>query len=115
MYGSEWIKLADSTEAIFPLGQTLVTITVEGRQVCMARNNGNLYALSATCPHAGTLMAGGYIDALENIVCPRHFYKFQLATGRNVTGEGYTLKTYQLEHRPDGLFILLPKASINNS
>ena len=45
------------------------------------------------------------MDGVGNIVCPLHRYKFNLETGRNVTGEGYFLKTYPVESRPDGIYV----------
>ncbi len=50
-------------------------------------------------------MADGYIDAVGNIVCPLHHYKYNLQNGRNVSGEGYYLKTFPVEVREDGVFI----------
>jgi 3-phenylpropionate/trans-cinnamate dioxygenase ferredoxin subunit len=64
-----------------------------------------LKACAAKCPHAGARMAEGYIDALGNIVCPLHRYKFSLSGGRNVSGEGYFLKTYAVEERADGIYV----------
>jgi 3-phenylpropionate/trans-cinnamate dioxygenase ferredoxin subunit len=64
-----------------------------------------LYAFAYKCPHAGGVMAEGFIDSLGNAVCPLHRYKFSLKTGRNSTGEDY-LKTYQTEINENGVFII---------
>ena len=50
-------------------------------------------------------MADGTLDAVGNVVCPVHRYKFSLQNGRNSSGEGYYLTTYPLEQREDGLYI----------
>jgi 3-phenylpropionate/trans-cinnamate dioxygenase ferredoxin subunit len=55
-------------------------------------------------------MANGTVDALGNIVCPLHRYKFSMVNGRNVSGEGYHLKTWKVEWREDGVWIDLPEA-----
>lgn len=102
------MQIAENGEAIFAEHENLRTVQVGEKQICLARSYGNLYALAATCPHASARMSDGFIDALENIVCPRHAYKFSLKNGRNVSGEGYSLKTYPLEARPEGIFVLLP-------
>jgi 3-phenylpropionate/trans-cinnamate dioxygenase ferredoxin subunit len=52
-------------------------------------------------------MADGYIDALGNIVCPVHRYKFNLQNGRNTSGEGYYLKRWAAEEREDGVYVNL--------
>jgi len=51
------------------------------------------------------MMAYGYIDALGNIVCPLHRYKYSLQNGRNVSGEGYFLKHWPIELNEDGVYI----------
>ena len=45
------------------------------------------------------------MDALGNIVCPLHRYKFSIKNGRNTSGEGYFLKTFAIEVREDGIFV----------
>jgi 3-phenylpropionate/trans-cinnamate dioxygenase ferredoxin subunit len=50
-------------------------------------------------------MADGWLDPMGNIVCPLHRYRFDVSNGRNVSGEGYYLKTYPVEQRPDGLYV----------
>jgi 3-phenylpropionate/trans-cinnamate dioxygenase ferredoxin subunit len=50
-------------------------------------------------------MADGWIDALGNVVCPLHKYRFELQRGRNVSGEGYRLKTYPVRQDAEGLHI----------
>jgi nitrite reductase/ring-hydroxylating ferredoxin subunit len=73
--------------------------------VCMALVKDQVKACAAKCPHAGARMTEGYIDALGNIVYPLHRYKFSLSGGRNVSGEGYFLKTYAVEERADGIYV----------
>ena len=75
------------------------------KAVCVALAGDQLKACAAKCPHAGARMSEGYIDALGNIVCPLHRYKFSLSGGRNVSGEGYFLKIYRIEEREDGIFL----------
>ena len=75
------------------------------------KNKDILSACASQCPHAGGQMADGHIDALGNIVCPLHRYKFSLQNGGNVTGEGYFLKTYPVEIREEGIFIGIEEKS----
>jgi len=58
-----------------------------------------------TCPHAGAPMMDAYIAGVCQVVCPVHQLKFNLKNGRDANGEGYTLKTYPVEVRPDGVFV----------
>ena len=70
-------------------------IVVADKNIILYFSNEKLFAFSAQCPHGGTLLTEGYIDAKNSIVCPTHFYKFSLQTGREVLGKDYRLKTYK--------------------
>jgi 3-phenylpropionate/trans-cinnamate dioxygenase ferredoxin subunit len=100
-----WKKIAESRTELFQGENNLAEVEVDGKLVCIGLHEEKLKACSAKCPHAGGKMATGYIDALGNIVCPLHRYKFSLENGRNVTGEGYFLKIYKVEEREEGVFI----------
>lgn len=92
----------------------MVEIEVAGKKVCVLKSRNELRACAAKCPHASGKLAEGFIDALGNIVCPIHRYKFDPANGRNVSGEGYYLKTYLLEVRGDGIYIGIEEAGLFN-
>ena len=80
-------------------------IEVDSKKITIAKFKDDLFAFAHKCPHAGGIMADGFIDALGNAVCPIHRYKFSIKTGRNSTGEDY-LKTYPLTINEDGVFIV---------
>jgi 3-phenylpropionate/trans-cinnamate dioxygenase ferredoxin subunit len=109
-----WHKIADSLEEI-PFSDGLTGMEINGKKICISLYKDTLFACTATCPHAGGDLPGGYIDALGNIVCPVHRYKFSLKNGRNTSGEGYYLKTYPVELRPDGVFIGFGSGNISNN
>lgn len=100
-----WHKLAENRESVQFSADGIAAVSVAGKELCLILFKDQLYACSSRCPHAGGMMANGYIDAVGNIVCPTHRYKFSLQNGRNSSGEGYFLKTYPVEQREDGLFI----------
>jgi nitrite reductase/ring-hydroxylating ferredoxin subunit len=100
-----WHKVADSRAELFSGNNTHIEINAAGKKICLLVHKENLFACAAKCPHAGGTMADGHVDALGNIVCPLHRYKFSLQNGRNVSGEGYFLKTYPVEIREEGVFI----------
>lgn len=99
-----WHKIANSIAEINFSPQGLAQIEAAGKKICMAKHKEQLSACAHSCPHAGGIMAQGYIDPLGNIVCPIHRYKFSLQNGRNTSGEGYFLKTYPVEIREDGIY-----------
>ncbi|RYF88008.1 MAG: (2Fe-2S)-binding protein [Chitinophagaceae bacterium] len=109
-----WFKVAETMAELQLPANGLAEIHVNGKKICVAFANNALHACAAKCPHAGGPMAGGYMDALGNIVCPTHRYKFSLKNGRNTSGEGYFLKTYPVDERADGIFVGLEENNISN-
>jgi 3-phenylpropionate/trans-cinnamate dioxygenase ferredoxin subunit len=100
-----WHKIADSLEEISFSSNGLAQVEIADKSICIAKSNARLSACFAKCPHAGGILADGYLDPLGNIVCPVHRYKFSLQNGRNTSGEGYFLKIFPIEIREDGLFV----------
>jgi nitrite reductase/ring-hydroxylating ferredoxin subunit len=101
----KWQKIADSIDDINFSSNGMTELEVLGKTVCIVLQDDNLFACTHKCPHAGGTMSAGFLDSLGNITCPLHRYKFNLHNGRNVSGEGYFLKTFPIEIRKDGVFI----------
>ena len=99
-------KIAEHPNELNFASNGLAEVNVNGKKVCVARVNDQLFACASACPHAGARMAQGYIDALGHIVCPLHRYRFELDRGRNVSGEGYYMKVYRVEEREDGVYVI---------
>ena len=106
-----WHKIADSKEEISFSENGMTEIKAGSKNICLVNHEDVLSACSSKCPHAGGRLADGYIDALGNIVCPMHRYKFSLQNGRNVSGEGYFLKTFLVEVREEGIFVGIEEKS----
>jgi nitrite reductase/ring-hydroxylating ferredoxin subunit len=101
-----WQKISSGmTEFIFA-PNNIAIIEINSKKLCIARHNDQLFAFAFQCPHAGGLFAEGFIDALGNVVCPLHGYKYSMKNGRNTSGEGYYLKHWEVEVREDGVYIL---------
>ena len=101
----EWIKIADSITALPWQDNDLCPMEAGGKKIALARYKDKVYAFAPKCPHAGGTLTEGVLDAAGHVVCPLHRYKFELNKGRNVSGEGYYLKVYAVECRPDGIYI----------
>lgn len=100
-----WVKIAESREEI-PFGDSQLAEVMAGeKKLCLGRFRDELFAFAPTCPHASGHLVNGFIDALGNVVCPLHRYKFCLKNGRNVSGEGYYLKHWPVEVRSDGVYV----------
>ena len=101
-----WYKITE-TEGELVFDNDIAVATVHGKKICLGRYRDTLFAFAYKCPHAGALMAEGYIDGTGNVVCPSHRYKFNIQNGRNVSGEGYHLKHWAVEKREDGIYVAM--------
>lgn len=106
-----WYRLADAGDPVAAENE-IIEVEVNGKMICCARYQSRLYAFAYKCPHAGGLMADGFIDNSGNVVCPIHRYRFSIRNGYNCSGEGYYLKTYPIEEREDGIFIGIEKSGL---
>ena len=106
-----WVKIAESMAEIAFAANNLAEVEADGKTICIGRHSDELFAFAAKCPHASGLLKDGFIDALGNVVCPLHRYKFCMKNGRNVSGEGYYLKHWPVELRSDGIYVGLDAKS----
>jgi nitrite reductase/ring-hydroxylating ferredoxin subunit len=109
MSENRWIKIAGNIEEIDFGSNNLAEVDADGKKICLGRRDNEIFAFASKCPHAGGYLSEGYVDALGNVVCPIHRYKFCMKNGRNVSGEGYYLKHWPVEIREDGVFVGLEK------
>jgi 3-phenylpropionate/trans-cinnamate dioxygenase ferredoxin subunit len=93
----QWVKVAESLEDLSFQANDIAEVTAGNKVVCIARYKNELFAFAHKCPHASGQLSNGYLDALGNIVCPFHRYKFCVKNGRNVSGEGYYLKHWPVK------------------
>ena len=99
-----WHKIADHLDELAFAENHIAVAELDGKKICIAKYKESLFAFSYKCPHAGGILADGYIDPLGNIVCPLHRYKYDMKNGRNTSGEGYYLKHWPVEQRDDGIY-----------
>ena len=84
------------TLADFPLGEaTEVKIGDVAAIVCNVE--GELYCIEDKCSHDDAPLCGGQLQGCE-IVCPRHFARFDVRTGRVAEPPAiYPIEAYQVE------------------
>jgi nitrite reductase/ring-hydroxylating ferredoxin subunit len=115
-----WYKVAEHINEVDFSANNIGVVKVDGKKVCIGRFNEQVFAFAYKCPHAGGIMADGYIDimadlfidALVNVVCPLHRYKYDMKNVRNVSGEGYYLRHWPIEQREDGVYIGIESSSL---
>ena len=108
----KWHKIADHEAEIRFEENGMTEIGVSGKKICLLKSKDTIRACAAKCPHASGVLAEGFIDTSGNVVCPVHRYRFDPSNGRNVSGEGYYLKTYPVEIRDDGIYLGLEESGL---
>lgn len=64
------------------------------RSFAVVRNDGQVYALQNRCAHKGAPIGDGIVSAARNeIICPWHRFRFDLATGRCATNAEVVIRT----------------------
>lgn len=99
-----WYKIADNENDLRFAENNLLQLEIAGKKICIAKGK-ELYACTAKYPHAGGIIADGFIDNSDVVTCPLHRYKFSLQNGRNISSEDYYLKTYPIQTTGKGVFI----------
>ena len=100
-----WHLIAISIEAFSWQKNNMCIVEVAGKKVTLIKSATQLFACAQNCPHAGGILADGFVDEKMNIVCPLHKYKFSLYTGQNTSGEGYYLKTFPVKTEAGNIII----------
>ena len=100
-----WHKIADHINDLDFADNNIAVAETGNKRICIGKFNESFFAFAYKCPHAGGVLAEGYIDALGNVVCPLHRYKYDMKNGRNTSGEGYYLKHWPVEIRENGIFV----------
>jgi 3-phenylpropionate/trans-cinnamate dioxygenase ferredoxin subunit len=84
---------------------TMKAVSVEGREILLARTHDGFYATGNVCPHMKGRLSRGTLDG--NIVtCPRHGSQFDVRTGENVRwlkGKGFVSQVAKIIKPPRGI------------
>ena len=108
----KWHKIAEAFEGIAFADNKIAVVEAGDKTLCIGRHQDQLFGFAYKCPHAGGILADGFIDALGNVVCPVHRYKFSLKNGRNTSGEGYYMKHWPVETREDGIYVGIEESGL---
>src|SRR6202042_3896876 len=106
----KWHKVANSEAEIKLNSNKIGVVEIEGKKICVAKIKSGWHAFAYSCPHAGGILAEGYLDESGgNVSCPIHGYKFNLKNGRCKIPDGFAMKIYRVELKEDGFFIGIEK------
>ncbi|NLT06062.1 MAG: Rieske (2Fe-2S) protein [Solirubrobacterales bacterium] len=108
------------------LRDTRVAVAADGEEVVVFAVGDGLYAYANRCPHAGGPVCRGRVmpgvapeldgegavvrqrfdDGDLRLVCPWHGWEFELETGVCVSDRRRRLRSYEVEERDDGVYVV---------
>lgn len=105
--GYHWFKIfeKEENEEDYLSSGTFIKYQFKGEKICITRTAKGIFAFGDRCPHNGASLSLGFCTKNNEIVCPLHRYSFDLETGKATSGGAFTLKTYPLEFRNDGVYV----------
>ena len=99
----KWFKLFDIAESEKMDINSVQTLEVNNKRICLARLADGFFAIDDKCPHAYGNLGNGKCDNEGNVICPSHRYKFDLKTGKGKQGD--FVNSYPIVIREEGLYI----------
>ncbi len=66
------------------------------------------FAFQSSCPHRGASLIQGNFNAVGELICPLHQYRFDLKSGQVKAGSCADLEVYRCELLENGLQITMP-------
>jgi len=94
-----WISLCERDELKASEGKY---VQIDGFELAVFLDDGNVFVMDNYCPHAGGNMAGGHVDE-GCAVCPWHGWSFRLDNGELRDAPTVKIRTYPVRlHERDG-------------
>lgn len=70
-------------------------VTARGRKIAVCRVGDEVFAMRDACPHRAGPLSDGRVSAQRlELVCPWHFFRFDLRTGKSITNPEMANETY---------------------
>ena len=79
-------------------------VEVNGLELLIANVKGKFYAVGDRCPHLNAKVSEGTLDKTI-VTCPRHLSKFDVTTGRVISGTRSSLPSYDVKVDGENLLI----------
>ncbi|TRX58347.1 Rieske 2Fe-2S domain-containing protein [Fulvivirga sp. M361] len=103
----KWIKIFNSpAEAEQALNKrNPIRLQLGEKSFCLTFFEGRYYVTDNACPHQKESLSGGTINYLGEVICPLHFYRFSVKTGRECQGRTADLTTYPTKMDDSGFHV----------
>ena len=89
---------------------TVRTVQVAGWRVCLANQDGELFAVADECLHRSGSLGHGRLTG-GHVACPVHGWRFDLRTGASMDEPGRRLRVYRLRVVDGRVLVTVPTRS----
>jgi nitrite reductase/ring-hydroxylating ferredoxin subunit len=79
-------------------------VEADGTRIALCRFKGQFFALSDFCPHLTGHLSEGTLDG-DELVCPEHFWRFKVHSGRCVNVRGNHAHTFPVKIIDDEVYV----------
>ena len=86
-------------------GGKIKLLIIDGVKLGLARFEGKYFAFDNICPHQNEPLDKGMLTKYGEVVCPLHFYRFNLTSGQETNNRCKAMDRYLIEIRKNGVFI----------
>lgn len=106
---SDFVPLAATGDV--PAGRSRLFV-IENRKIALHHTANGFFATDNTCPHRGGPLSEGDLIG-DEIICPWHFWGFDVATGQCMGQPSIRIRTHEL--RVDGEQIMIRLSPIEEN
>ncbi len=78
-----------------PVGRSMV-VRIAGKEVALFNVDGDVYAASDACAHAGASLGSGKLQG-KIVTCRAHGFRYDFTTGHSTRIEGLRVATYPVK------------------
>ena len=96
-----WVRVAGLDEIAEGCGRV---VNRGPDSIAVFKHQDAYYALDNRCPHQDGPLGRGWIEG-DLVVCPLHFWKFEIRTGKMPLLANVGVRTYATEARADGVYV----------
>jgi nitrite reductase/ring-hydroxylating ferredoxin subunit len=87
---------------------TITAREVERRRLALVRAGDEVFAFHDSCPHKGGPLCEGKLSLKRGeLICPWHFFRFDLRTGVSVTNSALGARTFPVAVRDGEVYVTL--------
>jgi len=79
-------------------------VTIDRKAIAVFNIDGILYAIDNTCLHRGGPLGEGKLEG-TTVTCPWHGWKYNIATGENLTKPDKKIATYPVTVKEESIFV----------